>query len=67
MKGLKPSFAPTTMTHDYFMDDTIIMGNVSIAKAKNFLQILKAYEVASQQNVNVDKSKLFFTHSPIRR
>lgn len=67
IEGIVPSPAPIVVTHSQFVDDTIIMGKAFIVEARNFLKILQLYEEASQQKINFDKSKLFFTHTPAAR
>lgn len=57
----KPGKHCPTISHLFFADDSLIFCKASIEQVWTFRSILKLYELASGQVVNVAKSALFFS------
>lgn len=48
------------ITHQQYVDDTILPSESTTAEEKNIKTIIQSYAAASSQNINADKSKIFF-------
>ena len=51
------------ITHLLFTDDNLLYCKATVEECANVLKILEAYEKASSQKVNRDKTALFFSRS----
>ena len=61
--GIKISPRALTISHLFFADDSIIFTRATVEEGKEILEILKAYEQASGQRINYDKSELSFSQN----
>lgn len=62
-KGIKPSSSSLVFTHQQFVDDTILRGEVSVKEARNVKDILNTYSNATGQLINWSKSSVFFVNT----
>lgn len=60
LTGMKLGKYCPKISHLFFADDSLIFCKASIEEAWAFQNLLKTYELASGQMVNVSKSTLFF-------
>lgn len=67
IKGLHPSSANVFCSYQQFVDDTILMGYSSIGEVVAFKGALNSYSLATRQQVNWDKSAIYFMNTPIIR
>ena len=51
------------VNHLFFADDSLLFCKASSQECQKLLEILKLYEDASGQKINVDKSSVFFSHN----
>ncbi|XP_027099254.1 uncharacterized protein [Coffea arabica] len=61
IKGLRISRQGPIITHLFFADDSLIFCKASIHQANEIMKLLKTYEEASGQLINLDKSAIFFS------
>ncbi|XP_027062993.2 uncharacterized protein [Coffea arabica] len=61
IQGLKISRNGPVLTHLFFADDSIIFCKANKNEAVEIMKVLKTYEKASGQLVNLDKSAVFFS------
>lgn len=61
--GLKASENVPNITHQQFVDNTILPGSANRQEARAFKSILNTYTKASSQHVNPTKSKIFFINT----
>ncbi|XP_071905812.1 uncharacterized protein [Coffea arabica] len=61
IQGLKISRLGPVLTHLFFADDSIIFCKANKNEAVEIMKVLKTYENASGQLVNLDKSAVFFS------
>lgn len=65
LAGLQPyAFSPPYM-HQQFVDDTLLMGLLTIREASSFKSILSDFCAAFGTTINLEKSKLFFFNTPL--
>eukprot|EP00253_Pinus_taeda_P010040 PITA_10040 len=69
VKGLQLSEKGRALTHQQFVDDTMLQGIPTVKEALSYKQILRDFSMASGLEVNLSKSKYFFfnTHIAIQR
>jgi len=67
IQGIIPTLNCLAITHNQFMDDIILVGEVGVIKAKHFKGIIKDYEKASRYKVKYDKTRIYFLNTPINR
>lgn len=67
LKGLRPSSASLTCSHQHFVDDTILMGRSFLGEARVIKSTLSLYEKASRQMVNRAKKFIYFINTPESR
>ncbi|GLT35476.1 hypothetical protein SLA2020_099250 [Shorea laevis] len=62
LKGLSLCRGSPRLSHLFFFaDDSLLFGEASVQEATTLLEILKEYEVVSDQQINLDKSSIFFS------
>jgi hypothetical protein len=52
------------ISHNQFVDDTLLMGNPTVREANYLLEILQTFSDASGLDCNKDKSQIFFFNTP---
>lgn len=57
--GAKNEGTETSVTHSFFADDTLLYGESNVNEARKIKKTLDLYTLASGQNVNVYKSKIY--------
>eukprot|EP00253_Pinus_taeda_P031168 PITA_31168 len=69
LKGIKAMHQGPIVTHQQFVDDTMLMGTPTIKEAQTFNKVLSTFSDASGMEINLTKSKLFFfnTSIPVQR
>jgi hypothetical protein len=69
VKGLQLFEQGHVLTHQQFVDDTMLQGIPTVKEALAYKQILKDFSMASGLEVNLSKSIFFFfnTHIAIQR
>ncbi|CAN6724151.1 unnamed protein product [Malus baccata var. baccata] len=60
LHGFKISSAGAPLTHLFFADDSVVFGNASVEEAENIVEVLKTYARGSGQEINLNKSSVFF-------
>lgn len=60
IRGLQISENGYVLTHQQFVDDTLLQGVPKVKEALAFKQILKDFPLATGIEVNLSKSKIFF-------
>eukprot|EP00253_Pinus_taeda_P008423 PITA_08423 len=63
--GLKLTPNGDALTHQQFVDDTMLQGTPTIKEAKAFKQILNEFTMATGTEVSFNKSKIFFFNTDI--
>ncbi|GKU90863.1 hypothetical protein SLEP1_g4808 [Rubroshorea leprosula] len=61
LKGLTLCRGCPCLSHLFFADDSLLFGEASVQEATKLLEILKEYEGVSGQQINLDKSSIFFS------
>ena len=61
LKGLKTSRLGPCVSHLFFADDSLLFGKASLAESREFLEILQLYEDSSGQQLNREKTAIFFS------
>lgn len=59
--GIKIARSAPSITHRFFANDSIIFSKASMRAANTITQIIQAYEKASGQQVNLEKTELTFS------
>jgi len=59
LRGLQISKNGFVLTHQQFVDDTLLQGIPTVKEALAYKQILKDFSLASGMDVNLSKSKIF--------
>eukprot|EP00253_Pinus_taeda_P008440 PITA_08440 len=65
IQGLQLAENGQVLTHQRFVDDTMLQGIPTVKEALAYKQILNEFAMASGMEVNLSKSKLFFFNSHI--
>ena len=65
IQGLKLTLNGDALTHQQFVDDTMLQGTPTIKEAKDFKQILNDFAMATGIEVSLTKSKIFFFNTDI--
>lgn len=60
IKGIQLSETGQAMSHQQFVDDTILQGVSTVKEALSYKQILRDFAMAIGMEVNLSKSKIFF-------
>ena len=55
------------MTHLFFADNSLLFYRANQNESQEIMHILKQYEVASGQRVNMEKSSIFFSSNTSER
>lgn len=63
IKGIKVAQNAPSITHMFFADDCYIFCTASMDSANHVLDMLRVFEKASGQQINVDKSSVFFSRN----
>ncbi|XP_027126082.2 uncharacterized protein [Coffea arabica] len=66
LNGLRISRQGPLITHLFFADDSLIFCKANTRQATEIMKILRTYEKASGQLVNLDKSAIFFSKNVSR-
>ncbi|OMO91484.1 reverse transcriptase [Corchorus capsularis] len=67
IKGVSVSRSAPCVSHLFFADDSILFLRAKESECKNIVNILKDFGIASGQQVNIDKSSIFFSaNTPVR-
>ena len=51
------------VSHLFFAYDSLLFCKVTDHECQKLVEILELYEAVSRQNVNMDKSSVFFSHN----
>lgn len=65
IQGLRITQGGDTVTHQQFVDDTMLQGTPTVKEAKEFKQILSEFVRAAGTVVSLTKSKIFFSNTNI--
>eukprot|EP00253_Pinus_taeda_P019460 PITA_19460 len=65
VKGLKLSENGQALTHQQFVDDTMLQGIPTVKESLAYKQILSDFSMATGMEVNLSKSKIFFFNTNI--
>eukprot|EP00253_Pinus_taeda_P024695 PITA_24695 len=65
IQGLKLTVNGDDLTHQQFVDDTMLQGTPTVKEALGFKKILKDFTMATGTEVNLTKSKIFFFNTNI--
>ena len=49
------------VSHLFFADDSLVFGRATVSEAKEIQRILKVYELSSGQQLNSNKTSLYFS------
>ena len=60
IKGLQLSETGQALTHQQFVDDTMLQGIPTVKEALAYKQILCDFSMSTGMEVNLSKSKIFF-------
>lgn len=63
IKGIRIARNVPDISHMFFADDSFIFFKATSQSANNVLEMLKNFERASGQKINVDKSSIFFSRN----
>lgn len=63
IKGIKVARGAPTVSHMFFADDSYIYCCANKEEAGHVMNMLKTFEAASGQKINVDKSSVFFSRN----
>lgn len=63
IKDVKVARSAPSISHKFFADNAYIFSKVSMESVENVLQILNLFKKASRQQINVDKSSVFFSRN----
>ena len=66
LTGVKISRGAPVITHLFFADDSLVFCKADIQEAGKLMKILKVYEKATGQLINMDKSSVFFSKNTIQ-
>nr|XP_027115579.1 uncharacterized protein LOC113733407 [Coffea arabica] len=61
LTGVKVSRGAPVITHLFFADDSLVFCKASKQEAEKLIMILKEYEEATGQFINLEKSSVFFS------
>ena len=61
LKGIKVARSAPSISHMFFADDSYIFCKANVESAENIIHLLQIFERASGQQINVDKSSVFFS------
>jgi hypothetical protein len=64
MKGLEPWGNNLAITHQQFVDDIMLFGEVSIKEVRNIKRVLEIFMEASGMEINKEKSCTFIFNTP---
>ena len=65
LKGLQTSRMGPWVSHLFFADDSLLFGKASLAESQKFMEILKLYEESSGQQLNREKTTIFFSSTTL--
>lgn len=64
LKGIKPVHQGPIVTHQQFVDNTMLIGAPTVQEARTISKVLKTFSEASGMEINLTKSKLFSSTHP---
>ena len=65
LKGIKTSRVGPWVSHLFFADDNLLFGKASVVESREFMRILKLYEDSSGQQLNREKTAIFFSYNTL--
>jgi hypothetical protein len=65
LKGTRTSRVGPWVSHLFFADDSLLFGKASVAESQEFMRILQLYEASSGQQLNREKTALFFSSNTV--
>uniref|UniRef100_A0A2N9IM41 Reverse transcriptase domain-containing protein n=1 Tax=Fagus sylvatica TaxID=28930 RepID=A0A2N9IM41_FAGSY len=65
LKGLQTNRLGPWVSHLFFADDSLLFGKASLAESREFMKILKLYEESSDQQLNREKTTIFFSSNTL--
>ncbi|XP_059067465.1 uncharacterized protein LOC131858288 [Cryptomeria japonica] len=65
VSGIRITSNLDSLTHQQFVDDTMLYGLSNLGEARAFKQILDSYSMASRQEINPAKSEVFFFNTKL--
>ncbi|KAL9235614.1 hypothetical protein vseg_010359 [Gypsophila vaccaria] len=63
IEGIKICRGAPTITHLFFVDDSILFCKANLVNANNIVKIIRQYEEVSGQRINMTKSEIYFSPS----
>lgn len=63
LKVVAASIRRPTISHLFFTDNSLIFGRATIKEGEEIQRVLKVYEESSSQQLNKNKTSLFFSHN----
>jgi hypothetical protein len=65
LKGLKTNRFGPWVSHLFFADDSLLFGKASLVESREFMKILQLYEESSGQQLNREKTAIFFSSNTL--
>ena len=63
LRGVVASARGPRISHLFFADDSLIFGKATIKECEEIQWVLQVYEASSGQQLNRNKTSLFFSHN----
>ncbi|CAN6580631.1 unnamed protein product [Malus baccata var. baccata] len=67
LHGIKLTPSGQPLSHLFFADDSVLFGHAIVEEAQGMVDVLNVYAKGSGQNINLDKSALFFGSTTSKR
>ena len=65
LKGIRTSRVGPWVSHLFFADDSLLFDKASVTESREFMRILKLYEDSSGQQLNREKTAIFFSSNTL--